>query len=159
MDPRILVMKFGGTSVGTPEAMAQAVQIVPAGREIWPRLVVVTSALSGVTDLLLESARRAVRGELEAVEPAAGELRQRHLADASLAWCREEALRQAAEGRWNGWSAILASCARPIAVLGEATPRALDAVATLGERLCVRRCWPPPWLRRASPPKRWKPPA
>lgn len=36
-----LVMKFGGTSVGTPDAMSQAAQIVIATRQDWPRLVVV----------------------------------------------------------------------------------------------------------------------
>jgi len=47
---KTLVMKFGGTSVGTEEAMRQAAQIVASARRDWPRLVVVTSALSGVTD-------------------------------------------------------------------------------------------------------------
>ena len=47
---KTLVMKFGGTSVGSSKAMAGAVQIVKDARTEWPRVVVVTSALSGVTN-------------------------------------------------------------------------------------------------------------
>jgi aspartokinase len=53
MAEKLLVMKFGGTSVGTSAAMAQAVEIVAGSQVQWPAVVVVTSALSGVTDLLL----------------------------------------------------------------------------------------------------------
>ena len=59
-----LVMKFGGTSVGNAGAMAQAAQIVKDARAEWPRVVVVTSAISGATNLLLDSATRAARGDL-----------------------------------------------------------------------------------------------
>ena len=55
-ESRLLVMKFGGTSVGTVAAMAQAVQIIQKTRRDWPRMLVITSALSGVTDLLIQSA-------------------------------------------------------------------------------------------------------
>src|SRR5512142_2405949 len=73
-----LVMKFGGTSVGTAEAMQQVVQIIAAARGDWPRLVVVTSALSGVTDLLLETARAAA-GARRSAEPDGVGLRVRDL--------------------------------------------------------------------------------
>lgn len=59
---RTLVMKFGGTSVGNADAMAQAAQIVKNACAEWPRVVVVTSALAGVTNTLLESAVQAARG-------------------------------------------------------------------------------------------------
>ena len=66
-----LVMKFGGTSVGTPEAMAQSVQIVQKASASWPRLVVVTSALSGITDLLLATAAQAAAGDTSVHRPRA----------------------------------------------------------------------------------------
>src|SRR5688572_1760348 len=55
------VHKFGGASLADAGAVRHAVQIVsrfPAGET-----VVVVSAMAGVTDRLLELARRAVRGE------------------------------------------------------------------------------------------------
>jgi len=55
------VLKFGGTSVGTAEALQQVKQIVE-GRE--ERLIVVVSALGGVTDQLLSAAAMAERGDV-----------------------------------------------------------------------------------------------
>ena len=48
MAENTLVMKFGGTSVGTPEAMVQVAGIVRQARQEWSRVVIVTSALAGV---------------------------------------------------------------------------------------------------------------
>ena len=59
---RTLVMKFGGTSVGSTEAIEQAAEIVKQAHKTWQRLVVVTSAMAGVTNLLLDSAARACAG-------------------------------------------------------------------------------------------------
>ena len=73
-----LVMKFGGTSVGSPEAMAQSVQIVQKAAATWPKLVVVTSALSGITDLLLTTAGLAAASKTGSVHEAAGQIVERH---------------------------------------------------------------------------------
>jgi aspartate kinase len=131
-------MKFGGTSVGTAEAMAQAVEIVEAARADWPRLVVVTSALSGVTNLLLDSAQRAARGQNgKTLAEAEDRLRGLHrdLLDALVgALARRHQARQEIEGLIGDF----VNLCQAICVLGEATPRALDAVAGLGERMSVR---------------------
>lgn len=132
-----LVMKFGGTSVGTPEAMAQSVEIVRQTRRDWPRLVVVTSALSGATNLLLDSAHKAVQGDLSAAYAAEGRLRQSHMAIAGRL-TEDLARRAQVEQEIGHLIAEFINLCRAIAVLGEATPRALDAVAGLGERLSVR---------------------
>src|SRR5690554_3209018 len=73
-----LVMKFGGTSVGNAAAIRQTVETICAARKDWPRLVVVTSAMAGVTNLLLDAASQAVRGSLQAVEDTTGRLRLIH---------------------------------------------------------------------------------
>ncbi len=57
-----LVMKFGGTSVGSVNALISATQIIRDAKRDWSRVVVVTSAMSGVTDLLLKSASLAAEG-------------------------------------------------------------------------------------------------
>ena len=77
--PKTLVMKFGGTSVGSPSAVAQAGQIVRQASLVWPRLVVVTSAMSGVTNLLLESAFRAVGGDTSLIVETSRKLTQMHM--------------------------------------------------------------------------------
>lgn len=137
MPERTLVMKFGGTSVGTPQAMEQATAIVAEARRDWPRLVVVTSALSGVTNLLLDSAYRAAGGDGETFRRVAVQLLSNHTAIA-------EALVQDTETKAELYRQIeelvdsFSDFCQAISVLGEATPRALDTVAALGERMSVR---------------------
>ncbi|MBN2386437.1 MAG: aspartate kinase [Anaerolineales bacterium] len=133
---RTVVMKFGGTSVGSPAAMRAAAGIVRATRADWPGVVVVTSALTGVTSLLLEGAAAAVRGDMEIVTRAEGRLRQQHyeLADALVADPGASARVKREIGLLIG---EFMSLCHALAVLGEATPRALDAVAALGERMSV----------------------
>jgi aspartate kinase len=134
---RTLVMKFGGTSVGTPDAFRMAIDIVRDSYKEWPRLVVVTSAMSGVTDLLLESANKAVEGQPEFALQVAQKLRSQH-------WAVAEALlselnRQAqVKQDINHLVSEFVNLCQAMSILGEATPRALDAVSSLGERMSVR---------------------
>ncbi|MGD0006681.1 MAG: aspartate kinase, partial [Anaerolineaceae bacterium] len=134
---RTLVMKFGGTSVGSPEGMEMVVRIIQDTQAEWPRLVVVTSALSGVTDLLLKSANQAAQGDDKTFSQATAILRQKHSAIAG-ALLPELQLRQEVMAEIDKLAAEFASLCQAIYVLGEATPRALDAVAAMGERMCVR---------------------
>ena len=132
-----LVMKFGGTSVGTPEAMAQTAAIVHNQRKTSPRLVAVTSALSGVTDLLLNSASGAAHGDIQTFQQAAQTLKSKH--DAILKTLVTDKVRQEQVAQEINLLILdFANLCQAISVLGEATPRALDAVASLGERMAVR---------------------
>jgi aspartate kinase len=131
-------MKFGGTSVGTPEAMAQTVDIVRQAQADWPRLVVVTSALSGVTNLLLDSATRAARGENgKTLSTAEDRLRQIHR-DMIEALVGSLGRRSQVRLEIDGMIGDFVNLCQAIGILGEATPRALDTVASLGERMSVR---------------------
>src|SRR5437867_13250288 len=73
-----LVMKFGGTSVGSVEALAKATQIIKDARNEYPRVVVITSAMSGVTDLLLKCATLAAEGNVDLLPSAESALREKH---------------------------------------------------------------------------------
>jgi len=136
-DQDILVMKFGGTSIGTAEAMAQAVQIIRQARLEWPAVVVVISALAGVTDLLLATAIRAAQGEIQDVVLAEQELRDRHLAIVE-ALIKERSRHTHVTQEINRLLTEFSNLGQAICVLGEATPRGLDSIASLGERLSVR---------------------
>lgn len=57
------VLKFGGTSVGTPESIKNVLEIVQRSYLSGERPVVVLSAMGGVTNQLLELAHQASRGE------------------------------------------------------------------------------------------------
>jgi bifunctional aspartokinase / homoserine dehydrogenase 1 len=137
----ILVMKFGGTSVGTPQAMAQSVEIVRLyrrqNRAEWPEVVVITSALATVTNILLDTAARAAQGEGQIIIQNALHLKQLHYSVLEAMVKNPVRLAQVQE-EVDQCIAEFTSLCQAMAVLGEATPRALDTVAALGERLSVR---------------------
>jgi aspartokinase len=74
----ILAMKFGGTSVGSVDAIQQSCEIVSSTLKDWPRTVVVLSALSGVTNQLLEGAARATEGNVDGAIELSEQLRSKH---------------------------------------------------------------------------------
>ncbi len=128
-----LVMKFGGTSVGTPGAMAQVASLIERYRQDWPHIVVVTSALSGVTDTLLRTARKAAQGEMVSLRQARADLETRHrrVVEALLPQGVQDPVWFVIQNRLDTFVRLVEA----MAVLGEATPRGLDAVAALGERM------------------------
>jgi bifunctional aspartokinase / homoserine dehydrogenase 1 len=132
-----LVMKFGGTSVGDAVAIGRTAGLVAHSRRELGATVVVVSAMSGVTDLLLQGAAGAAQGYEAEFRAAALALRDKH--GAALA----ELLPPSAER--DGLGAELqqfidryeALC-QAVLVLGELTPRALDAISATGERMSAR---------------------
>jgi aspartokinase/homoserine dehydrogenase 1 len=134
---RTLVMKFGGTSVGSPEAVNQAIEIVKQAHQTWPRLVVVTSAMSGVTNLLLESAAQAARGNQDVYNQAVQQFHTMHN-DVIQNLIEDQAERSRSQFEINQMIGEFQNLCQAISVLGETTPRALDTVASLGERMSVR---------------------
>jgi len=132
-----LVMKFGGTSVGSANALISATQIIRDAKKDWDRVVVVTSAMSGVTNLLLDSAASASQGKVDSLPAAEFTLRAKHFAAAD-ALIKDEKLRESAKAEINMLILTLVDLCKAIAVLGEASPRAMDAVASLGERMSIR---------------------
>ena len=82
MPKQTLVMKFGGTSVGSVDALINATRIIRDAKKDWSRVVVVTSAMAGVTNLLLDSATFAAHGKTDALSNAESTLRERHFSAA-----------------------------------------------------------------------------
>ncbi len=132
-----LTMKFGGTSVGSPEAIGNVVQIVSDEVGRGSQVVVVVSAMSGVTDALINTVHEATVGNKWGYLSGSQKLRDRHVE--ALNW-----LIGAGSDRDN----VLLELDRLLAqhvelchavnTLGEATPRINDAVISFGERLSCR---------------------
>jgi len=61
----LIVQKYGGTSVGTPERILNVARRVIATQEAGHRVVVVVSAMSGVTDSLINLARQVSQNPAE----------------------------------------------------------------------------------------------
>jgi len=136
-EKQTLVMKFGGTSVGSADALVKAIQIVKDARAEFPRVVVITSAMSGVTNLLLDSAALAAKGKVDSLSSTESTLREKHFAAAD-ALIKDETFREQIKAEINALIHSLVDLCKAIAVLGEASPRALDTVASIGERMSVR---------------------
>ncbi|MBI5653601.1 MAG: aspartate kinase [Chloroflexi bacterium] len=131
-----LVMKFGGTSVGDGKRIKNVANLVRGYAMQGHAIVVATSAMSKVTDMLIGAARRAAESDAPAYIAATRTLLDQHLVaidDAIQDSVARVALRDQVEHKLNG---LLELC-NSIAVLGELTPRALDTIASLGERLIV----------------------
>lgn len=137
MKQNTLVMKFGGTSVGSVAAIRKMIEVTANAKEQWQNVVVVSSAFSGVTSALLDSARDAARGEDQTLNQTWQMLIQRHHEAVDLL-VKDPQLRNAVWLEVNALIESFVNLGHAILILGEATPRALDAIAGLGERLAVR---------------------
>jgi len=132
----MIVMKFGGTSVESAEAITRVAGIVRARLDQKP--VVVVSAMGKTTNKLLAIAADAVAGELKSALDKLNELREFHL--------RESAgldTQDVVEAHFQDLDALV----RGLAVMRELTPRATDAISAYGERISslivaahLRRC-------------------
>ncbi|MGD0088946.1 MAG: aspartate kinase, partial [Planctomycetota bacterium] len=122
------VMKFGGTSLGSPEAIVNCAELVE--REIkksGSKPVIVVSAHSKVTDKLLEAARKAVRGDVESPFQAVAKRHYEILDGLKLPRSIAEKLLDELHDLLKG-----------IHIVKEVTPRLFDYVAAFGERLSAR---------------------
>jgi len=132
-----LIMKFGGTSVGTVEALEQVSEILQENVPVWDRLAVVVSAMGGVTDALIECTQAAVSGDHDTYLGIVADLRHRHHSVVqALAFGDDE--RGQLLTVIDGYIDELAAISRSVDVLGEVTPRAMDAITSLGERISAR---------------------
>jgi len=135
----MIVMKFGGTSV------ADGPRIVGAARLVrdWSLAhdgsvpVVVVSALGGVTNSLIEAASTAANGDGEHCHRAREALWHRHRE--AIRHCVSDERRRAGLGREiSGLMDWFENLCRSVHTLGELTPRGLDVISGLGERLSAR---------------------
>jgi bifunctional aspartokinase / homoserine dehydrogenase 1 len=133
MKKPLLVMKFGGTSVGDASCIARVAQIVrDAARE--SSVVVVVSAMRGVTNHLVEAADRAEANDRNHVARLFESLRQQHDDALAILIGSDAKRRILAESMQETFAKAQRLC-EGTSLLRELTPRALDSVSSVGERL------------------------
>ncbi len=123
----MIVMKFGGTSVGSPEAIKKVGEIIKENSET---KVVVVSALSGTTDALVKAAGLAAKGNATYKE-VFDAIKENHIKVCNTLFGKnlseiDELLN------------MLLNILESVEVLAEITPRALDTIQSFGERLSAR---------------------
>lgn len=125
------VLKFGGTSVGTPESLACVKRIVEAASEN-QQLIVVVSALGGITDQLINTARLASQGDMRYLQLYAS-IVARHL-DVVEAVVIEE-FKAKTKVKINSLLEELGNIFYAINLLRDLSQRTLDMVVSFGERM------------------------
>jgi aspartokinase/homoserine dehydrogenase 1 len=127
------VMKFGGTSVGDASCVAKVVEIIrAASRE--SKVAVVVSAMSGVTNKLIEAATHSEAGDHKQVATILEELRKQHEAVAS-ALIHSATARNCIDRKIQQLFQEADALCQGTILLRELTLRTRDSISSLGERL------------------------
>jgi aspartate kinase len=127
-------MKFGGTSVGSAGAIAQVCGIVKSYNQDWEQLVVVVSAMRGVTDTLIRCAELAVQGDEAEYNSLIEQLNSIHN-EAMNELVSDDIELKRLSAQFDQYISELSAYCRSIHVLGEVTARGMDTITSLGERL------------------------
>ncbi len=127
----MIVMKFGGTSVESAAAIERVASIVRARAEQHP--VVVVSAMGKTTNRLLAIAAAAIRGSRPEYLMQLHDLRDYHSREARQVVPLEQ--RAELDRALDEHFQELTELVKGLAVLGELTPRSIDAISSYGERL------------------------
>ena len=128
----LLVMKFGGTSMGSADRIRAAAAISAEQRRKRPVLVVV-SAMSGVTDLLIDTLKHAEVGDREGMEAKLRDLENRHVDT-----CQQLLPPDHRQPALDGIHATIGKFKRiasGMLMLGERPPRSVDEGIAMGEHL------------------------
>jgi len=128
----MISMKFGGTSVGDIQRLKDVVRIVQTYLSMKPAII--ASAMSGITDTLLDTARLSVRRETEKVRTNFETLKEKHVNVANTL-VENPQRRKELTDRQSALFEELANLLRGVGLLSELSPRSLDAIASFGEIL------------------------
>jgi aspartate kinase len=127
----MIVMKFGGTSVESAAAIGRVASIVKA--RVGQKPVVVVSAMGKTTNKLLAIAASAIAGKREDYIRQLHDLRDYHSREARqvVPLADRAALDRTLDENFQELTELV----KGLAVLGELTPRSIDAISSYGERL------------------------
>jgi aspartate kinase len=129
----VIVIKFGGTSVGNADRVATAIDIVAERRERDP--IVVVSALAGVTNDLVAATEAAREGDAERVKEIIDAVQRRHEDVALRLVNAKHDFLESFLKKLHRQIEEIHTILRGIALLREITPRAKDKVMAIGEQL------------------------
>lgn len=127
----MIVMKFGGTSVESAAAIERVASIVKARADRRP--VVVVSAMGKTTNKLLAIAATAIQGSRQDYIQQIHDLRDFHSREARqvVPLAQRADLDRTLDDHFQELTELV----KGLAVLGELTPRSIDAISSYGERL------------------------
>ncbi len=123
------VLKFGGTSVGSAENIRRVKQIVEGQND---DVIVVVSALGGITDKVLNASKMAILGtEYFNTEITAIKERHEEVVDQLFDGEKREKVKNEVANLLNELEKVIIG----VSMIGELTPKTLDKIGGFGERL------------------------
>ncbi len=131
----LIVMKFGGTSVGSAERIAQAAQLATASVDAGHKVVVVTSAMSRVTNTLIDTAKEASTGRWDPL--VRDQLFERHRTVAETLVGSDDVRLNPVLDALNRRLDRFEKLCFGLSMVHELTPRLLDAISGTGEMLAA----------------------
>jgi len=133
-------MKFGGTSVASGENIRHIANLIANYVGQGYAIVVVVSALKGVTDKLVEVSEQAKKGNRDYIHEFKQEIAENHLTVARKA-VRDKVIREEVERIVTATVDELEKVLTGIIYLGDLTPKSKDYVLSFGERLSTPIIW------------------
>ncbi|MCW4054648.1 MAG: aspartate kinase [Candidatus Bathyarchaeota archaeon] len=135
-----IVMKFGGTSIATGENIRRVANIVATSTKKNCRVVVVVSALAGVTNQLVEEAEQAKKKDEKQIHEFTRKLVEKHVATLTDA-IENKGIQKEVEQLIKKTVSELEKVLTGICYVGEITPKSRDYVLSFGERLSAPIIW------------------
>ena len=135
-----IVMKFGGVCTSSGTNILRIVDIVKRHVEEGNKVVLVISAMAGVTDELINLTNYALSGDINEVEKSVVMIKEKHVQACSEA-IRDERLRLETIRDIEGLIQELYFTLRVISYLKEASPRTRDRILAFGEKMATRIVW------------------
>ncbi len=129
-----VVMKFGGTSLASGENIRRIANLIKNYVEQSYTIVVVVSALKGVTDKLVEASEKAKNGKRDYIHKLQQEIAEKHFTVAREA-VENNVIQEEVEEVLRATVDELERVLTGIVYLGELTPKSRDYVLSFGERL------------------------
>lgn len=127
-------MKFGGTSLANGENIRKISELVEENLKKDRKIVIVTSALAGVTDSLIDAYQRSYNGEKEYISNFIKKLKESHIKICKIA-IKDNNIQKEIEEIISKTILELENVLMGIAYIKELTPRIKDYVLSFGERL------------------------
>jgi len=127
-------MKFGGTSIATGKNIRHVAELIANNSSKDLAVVIVVSALEGVTDQLIQAAEEAKKGKREYIKKFKQEILEKHLVTAKKT-IKKDQIRKEAEQTLKARIDELEQVLTGILYVGELTPKSRDTVISYGEKL------------------------
>jgi aspartate kinase len=134
-----IIMKFGGTSVGTGENIRHVADLVAQNSKN-AKIAVVVSALASVTNRLIEVACQAKKADEKHIQTFTKQLLEKHQA-AIVSAITSKAIQKEVTQITQQTIAELEKVLTGICYIGELSPKSKDYVVSFGERLSAPIVW------------------